>query len=103
MPIGRGIHISRLRKAIEICELSDADLSALAKKTKVLISTVGPYAIYKEQEIRRICKSQWSYHDSSNWNRELSSRLGYMVARVDDSREVLCASDEVMVSVHELK
>lgn len=33
---------------IEICELNDGDLSALVKKTFVLITTVGPYAQYGE-------------------------------------------------------
>lgn len=33
---------------IEICELNDEQLVALAKKTFVLITTVGPYGLYGE-------------------------------------------------------
>lgn len=33
---------------IEICELNNDDLSALVKKTFVLITTVGPYAQFGE-------------------------------------------------------
>lgn len=33
---------------IEICDLNDQDLSVLAKKTCILITTVGPYGLYGE-------------------------------------------------------
>lgn len=33
---------------IETCELNDEQLSALAKKTLILITTVGPYGLYGE-------------------------------------------------------
>lgn len=33
---------------IETCELNDEQLSALAKKTFILITTVGPYGLYGE-------------------------------------------------------
>lgn len=39
---------------IEICELNDEDLSALAKKTFILITTVGPYGLYGEHASKRI-------------------------------------------------
>lgn len=37
-----------LPTAIEICDLNGDDLSALAKKTFILITTVGPYGLYGE-------------------------------------------------------
>lgn len=33
---------------IETCELNDEQLSALAGKTFILITTVGPYGLYGE-------------------------------------------------------
>lgn len=37
-----------IRTAIEICDLNGDDLNALAKKTFILITTVGPYGMYGE-------------------------------------------------------
>lgn len=38
----------KLPVAIEICDLNGDDLNALAKKTCILITTVGPYGLYGE-------------------------------------------------------
>ena len=51
------------RTDIEICELTDADLGALAKKTKVLISTVGPYAVYGEHAFKACAEHGTHYLD----------------------------------------
>jgi short subunit dehydrogenase-like uncharacterized protein len=48
---------------IEICELNDANLSALAKKTKLLISTVGPYALYGEHAFKACAENGTHYLD----------------------------------------
>lgn len=41
---------------IETCGLNDDDLGALAKKTFILIATVGPYGLHGEHVSERL---QW--------------------------------------------
>ena len=48
---------------IEISNLNDPDLSALAKKTKLLISTVGPYAIHGEHAFKACAENGTHYLD----------------------------------------
>lgn len=48
---------------IEICKLDDAELSALAKKTKVLIATVGPYGSYGEHAFKACAENGTHYLD----------------------------------------
>ena len=49
--------------AIEICNLNDTDLAALAKKTTVLIATVGPYAQYGEHAFKACAENGTHYVD----------------------------------------
>jgi short subunit dehydrogenase-like uncharacterized protein len=49
--------------AIEIVNLDDEELSTLAKKTCVLISTVGPYAQYGEHALKACAESGTHYLD----------------------------------------
>lgn len=51
------------RLAIEVCNLDDSELSALAKKTKVLIATVGPYALYGEPAFKACAENGTHYLD----------------------------------------
>ena len=48
---------------IEICSLNDPDLNALAKKTCVLISTVGPFARYGEPVVKACAENGTHYLD----------------------------------------
>ncbi|KAI1129626.1 hypothetical protein F5Y10DRAFT_276672 [Nemania abortiva] len=48
---------------VEVCGLNDADLAALAKKTFVLIATVGPYAKYGEYVFRACAEAGTHYFD----------------------------------------
>ncbi|KAK7753445.1 hypothetical protein SLS62_004520 [Diatrype stigma] len=48
---------------IETCSLNDADLAELAKKTFVLIATVGPYAKYGEYAFKACAESGTHYVD----------------------------------------
>ncbi|KAK0099496.1 hypothetical protein ONS95_000227 [Cadophora gregata] len=54
---------NRSQPAIEICKLEDANLSALAKKTKVLIATVGPYGLYGEHAFKACAENGTHYLD----------------------------------------
>lgn len=49
--------------AIETCNLNDADLRALAKKTKLLIATVGPYGLYGEHAFKACAENGTHYLD----------------------------------------
>ncbi|KAH7419616.1 Saccharopine dehydrogenase-domain-containing protein [Cadophora sp. MPI-SDFR-AT-0126] len=53
----------RIQPAIEVCKLDDTDLSALAKKTKVLITTVGPYGMYGEHAFKACAENGTHYLD----------------------------------------
>ena len=59
---------------IEICRLNDADLLALAKKTRVLITTVGPYAQYGEHAFKACAEAGTHYVDCTGevvWTRAM--------------------------------
>lgn len=49
--------------AIEIANLNDNDLSALAQKTRVFLSTVGPYALYGEHAFKACAEAGTHYVD----------------------------------------
>ncbi|OBR14322.1 Saccharopine dehydrogenase [Colletotrichum higginsianum IMI 349063] len=53
----------RVQPGIEICSLNDEDLEALAKKTYILITTVGPYAQYGEHAFRACAENGTHYLD----------------------------------------
>ncbi|KAL3419165.1 saccharopine dehydrogenase [Phlyctema vagabunda] len=53
----------RVQPAIEICDLDDAGLDALAKKTQILLSTVGPYALYGEHAFKACAENGTHYFD----------------------------------------
>ncbi|KAI1171357.1 hypothetical protein F4777DRAFT_591271 [Nemania sp. FL0916] len=48
---------------VEVCDLNDADLASLAKKTFVLITTVGPYAKYGEHAFKACAEAGTHYID----------------------------------------
>lgn len=59
----KSLNPDRQPPAIEICNLNDADLGALAKKTFVLITTVGPYAKYGEHAFKACAENGTHYFD----------------------------------------
>ena len=48
---------------IEICNLNDTELDALAKKTTILIAAVGPYAIHGEHAFKACAENGTHYLD----------------------------------------
>jgi short subunit dehydrogenase-like uncharacterized protein len=55
------------------------DLSALAKKTKVLISTVGPYALYGEHAVKACAENGTHYLDVTGevpWVADMIKKYG---------------------------
>lgn len=49
--------------AIEVCNLDDIELSDLARKTTILVSTVGPYSIYGEHAVKACAENGTHYFD----------------------------------------
>ncbi|RAL60561.1 hypothetical protein DID88_009757 [Monilinia fructigena] len=120
----------RLQPAIEICNLDDAELGALARKTKVILATVGPYALHGERCFKACAENGTHYFDATGevpWVAEmikkyettakasgsilipqcgLESALPDLVTRyaVDAVREEFSTpTGEVIVSLHEIR
>ncbi|OTB08508.1 hypothetical protein M426DRAFT_71260 [Hypoxylon sp. CI-4A] len=59
----KALNPDRQPPSIEICNLNDEDLASLAKKTFVLITTVGPYAKYGEYAFKACAENGTHYFD----------------------------------------
>ncbi|KAF2456371.1 hypothetical protein BDY21DRAFT_364583 [Lineolata rhizophorae] len=59
----KSINSDRIQPEIEIAELNDTDLDALAKKTRVLLTTVGPYHKYGEHAFKACATNGTHYID----------------------------------------
>lgn len=59
----KAINTDRIQPVIEVCNLNGDDLLALAKKTYVLITTVGPYAQYGEHAFKACAEAGTHYID----------------------------------------
>ncbi|CAK7214159.1 hypothetical protein SBRCBS47491_002054 [Sporothrix bragantina] len=57
------INPDRLQPAIEVCSVNEGELAQLAKKTFVLISTVGPYGTYGEPAFKACAENGTHYVD----------------------------------------
>jgi len=55
--------LANLNEGIEIVNLNDEDLTCLAKKTKVMIATVGPYSLYGAHAFRACAENGTHYLD----------------------------------------
>jgi short subunit dehydrogenase-like uncharacterized protein len=53
----------RLQPGIEICSLTNSDLAALAKKTFILLTTVGPYSKLGEHAFKACAENGTHYLD----------------------------------------
>ncbi|KAF5594700.1 uncharacterized protein FSUBG_9357 [Fusarium subglutinans] len=53
----------RLPPAIEVVNLNDADLSVLAKKTCIIVTTIGPYSLYGEHAYKACAEAGTHYVD----------------------------------------
>ncbi|KAF2191493.1 hypothetical protein K469DRAFT_623203 [Zopfia rhizophila CBS 207.26] len=79
----------RKQPAIEICELEKGVLDVLAKKARLIITTVGPYMLYGEQVLAACAKNgthyldctgetPW-YHDMVEKYHETSTKTGAII------------------------
>ncbi|KAI1844718.1 hypothetical protein JX266_009174 [Neoarthrinium moseri] len=73
----KALNPDRIQPEIQVCNLDDADLLALAKKTCVLITTVGPYAQYGEHAFKACAQAGTHYVDctgESVWTLEMINK-----------------------------
>ncbi|RFU23700.1 hypothetical protein B7463_g12639, partial [Scytalidium lignicola] len=59
----KSLNPDRIEPEIEVCNLNDKELDALAKKTIVLIATVGPYTVYGEHAFKACAENGTHYID----------------------------------------
>ncbi|KAJ9425379.1 Saccharopine dehydrogenase-domain-containing protein [Fusarium oxysporum] len=59
----RELNPDRLPPAIEVVNLNDADLSVLAKKTCIIVTTIGPYSLYGEHAYKACAEAGTHYVD----------------------------------------
>ncbi|KAL5351373.1 hypothetical protein ACLOAV_003230 [Pseudogymnoascus australis] len=57
------INPDRVQPSIEICNLDEAELADLARKTTVLIATVGPFCVYGEPALKACAENGTHYLD----------------------------------------
>jgi short subunit dehydrogenase-like uncharacterized protein len=70
--------------------LKDADLSSLAKKTRVLISTVGPYALYGEHAFKACAENGTHYLD-------VTGEVAYVADMIKKYEKTAQASGSIMI------
>ncbi|KAI6352129.1 hypothetical protein MCOR25_009545 [Pyricularia grisea] len=56
-------HPDRRQPAIEVCNLNEQDLVTLAKKTFILLATVGPYSLHGEHAFKACAENGTHYLD----------------------------------------
>lgn len=65
------------KPAIEVAQLTESDLDALAKKTRLIINTVGPYCKYGEPVVKACAQNGTHYVDvtgESPWVKDMVER-----------------------------
>ncbi|KAI1419019.1 hypothetical protein F5Y12DRAFT_789422 [Xylaria sp. FL1777] len=75
----QGLNPDRKPPQVEVCGLNGPDLAALAKKTFVLIATVGPYCKYGEQVFKACAEAGTHYLDCTGeavWHAEMIKKYG---------------------------
>lgn len=75
----KGINADRVQPAIETAEINKADLVALANKTKVLISTVGPFHKYGTVAVQACAETGTHYLDCTGevpWVYDMVQKYG---------------------------
>ena len=60
----RPLNPDRLLPSIEVTTLSSEDLDSLARKTRLLINTVGPYCLYSSPVLQACAKNGTHYLDA---------------------------------------
>ncbi|KAK4218103.1 Saccharopine dehydrogenase-like oxidoreductase [Rhypophila decipiens] len=72
----KALNPDRTQPNVEVCNLSDEDLSALAKKTYILITTVGPYHKYGEHAFKACAEKGTHYLDVTGESAWVAKMIG---------------------------
>lgn len=80
----------RLQPGIEVCHLDDESLSTLAKKTFILISTVGPFGKYGEHAFKACAENGTHYID-------VTGEVPYVARMIKKYEDTAKASGAIMV------
>lgn len=126
----KAAHPDRIQPAIEVAQLKKADLVALARKTKVFISTVGPFHKYGTAAVEACAETGTHYLDCTGevpWVYDMvkkydavAKKTGAIIIPQDGVEsapaDLMCwmlatsmrqslsvATKEIVVSLHELK
>ena len=75
---------------IEIAALNDKDLDALARKTKVLINTVGPYYLYSSPVIKACASNGTHYLD-------VTGESPWVLEMIDKYHEIAKANHAIII------
>jgi short subunit dehydrogenase-like uncharacterized protein len=75
---------------IEICNLNDIELDALAKKTTILIAAVGPYALYGEHAFKACAENGTHYLD-------ITGEVPYVAEMIKKYEKTAKASGAIMI------
>ena len=70
--------------------MNDTDLAALAKKTKLLISTIGPYAVYGEPAFKACAENGTHYLD-------VTGEVAYVADMIKKYEQAAKASGAIMI------
>ncbi|KAE9367343.1 hypothetical protein N431DRAFT_561351 [Stipitochalara longipes BDJ] len=86
----KALNPDRVQPAIETCNLNDAELSALSKKTKILIAAVGPYCIYGEHAFKACAENGTHYLD-------VTGEVPYVAEMIKKYEKTAQASGAIMI------
>ena len=73
-----------------MCNLNDVELNALAKKSKVLIATVGPYSLYGEHAFKACAENGTHYLD-------VTGEIPYVADMIKKYESTAKASGSIMI------
>ncbi|CAP68754.1 uncharacterized protein PODANS_7_7230 [Podospora anserina S mat+] len=80
----------RAPPSIETCSLNDTDLSSLAKKTFILITTVGPYSAHGEHAFKACAQNGTHYLD-------VTGEVPYVAAMIKKYEDTAKSTGAIMI------
>ncbi|OBT79757.1 saccharopine dehydrogenase [Pseudogymnoascus sp. 05NY08] len=85
------INPDRVQPSIEICNLDEAELADLARKTTVLIATVGPFCVYGEPALKACAENGTHYLD-------ITGEIPWVMSMVKKYEKVAKSTGAVLIS-----
>lgn len=77
--------------AIEICNIDETELADLARKTTILISTVGPYVKYGEPAIKACAENGTHYLD-------VTGEIPWVIRMTEKYQKVAQSTGAILIS-----